>query len=216
MAVLLRYLTSVRLLYSIVHWTSYILQGTRNTRPCLSGHPADGHSWWEGIILYQNIPCYFYLYEESLTERAEKAGQWTWNFQKYIASCFRGICRTLLFTLRKYQIPDFSVLLLRIFTLLLSRFSLNYLQKSFFRRILLNLRFMTQRIFTKVTFELTSLFSFRLLKNLRKKVKASPRLGTKRPNLRPRTRRRTNFRTLTIRDNSSAFSEPASRGIYSS
>ena len=32
-------LSSVQV-YSGVHWTSYFLQGTRKTRPCLTGHPV--------------------------------------------------------------------------------------------------------------------------------------------------------------------------------
>ena len=29
--------------YSIVHWTRHFLQGTRKTRPCLTGHPVGGY-----------------------------------------------------------------------------------------------------------------------------------------------------------------------------
>ena len=33
-------LLSVRYCTSL-HWTSHLLQGTRNTRPCITGHPVD-------------------------------------------------------------------------------------------------------------------------------------------------------------------------------
>ena len=40
-AVVVWYLVkSGALLNSSVHWTSHILQGTSNTRPCLTGHPV--------------------------------------------------------------------------------------------------------------------------------------------------------------------------------
>ena len=33
-------LSSVHVYYSI-HWTSYFLEGTKKTRPCITGHPVD-------------------------------------------------------------------------------------------------------------------------------------------------------------------------------
>ena len=46
MAVLFWYLVKsdvmCTLLYISVDWTSQILQGSRNTRPCITGHPAYG------------------------------------------------------------------------------------------------------------------------------------------------------------------------------
>ena len=36
---------SVRILSSNVYWTSHFLQGTRNTRPCITGHPVYHPLW---------------------------------------------------------------------------------------------------------------------------------------------------------------------------
>ena len=45
MAVLFLYLiTMLTLLYSSVHCTSHVLQGTINTRPCMTGHPVDNEN----------------------------------------------------------------------------------------------------------------------------------------------------------------------------
>ena len=34
--------TLCTLLYSSVHWTNHVLQGTRNKWPCITGHPVHG------------------------------------------------------------------------------------------------------------------------------------------------------------------------------
>ena len=40
MAVLFWYPVKVALVYATVHWTSQVLQGTKTTRPCITGHPV--------------------------------------------------------------------------------------------------------------------------------------------------------------------------------
>ena len=57
MAVFFRYFVKVR--YSLcVHWTSYFLQGTRKTRPCLTSHPLREFNW----IMDWNLSkkCFFH------------------------------------------------------------------------------------------------------------------------------------------------------------
>ena len=41
----------------LVHWTRHFLQGTRNTRPCITGHPVRVQvllynliEWWGGVL----------------------------------------------------------------------------------------------------------------------------------------------------------------------
>ena len=50
----------ITLLYSAtvtVHWASHVLQGTRNTRPCITGHPVIQYTYRDKVGGKDDIPA---------------------------------------------------------------------------------------------------------------------------------------------------------------